>query len=176
MAELVTQAEYSRMRGCSRAAVTNAVKDKRITLINGKIDPEVADFQWKRNTDPVQAARTDFGRPSQAASGNSAGGESPAAETSEILLARTRTERARAELFEIEIAEKKGALAKTESIEKAAFDKGRVMRSALEGLSDRLAPVLAAETDPAKIHQLLNTEMKRVLRELAEGENNQTRQ
>ena len=48
--EWMTQAEYARARGVSREAVRKAVKAGRIALVNGKIDPGMADGQWDRNT------------------------------------------------------------------------------------------------------------------------------
>ncbi|TCS37474.1 hypothetical protein EDC30_104278 [Paucimonas lemoignei] len=174
MAELITKAAYARRRGVSPAAVTKAVKSGRITEIDGKIDPDVADIQWSRNTDVAQSARTSdsiLKSPTSTKESRQEGQEDSA-----ILVARTRTEIARAELFEIEIAEKRGTLVLAEGVKKAAFEKARIVRSALEGLPDRLAPVLAAETDPARCHQLMMAEIKRVLRELAAGEGEQTRQ
>ncbi|MGB6054610.1 MAG: elements of external origin, partial [Burkholderiaceae bacterium] len=47
---MLTQAEYAKRRGCSAVAVHKAVKAGRISLIDGKIDPAVADIQWGRNT------------------------------------------------------------------------------------------------------------------------------
>ncbi|WP_289241706.1 hypothetical protein [Delftia sp.] len=55
--ELVTQAEYARRRGVAKSAVAKAVKEQRIALIDGKIDPAVADIQWQQNT----RARADSG-------------------------------------------------------------------------------------------------------------------
>lgn len=57
MRELITKAEYARRRGVSKQAVCKAANTGRITLVDGKVDPEVADVQWARNTDPAQAAR-----------------------------------------------------------------------------------------------------------------------
>lgn len=177
MAELITKAAYARRRGVSAAAVTKAVQAGRITEIDGKIDPDVADIQWARNTDLTQSVRTNHAilKPPPSAKDSRPEGND-GREDSAIMVARTRTETARAELFEIEIAEKRGTLVAAEGVKKAAFEKARIVRSALEGLPDRLAPVLTAETDPARCHQLMMAEIKRVLRELAEGEGEQTRQ
>ena len=56
--ELITQAEYARRRGVAKSAVAKAVAEGRITLINGKVDPAVADIQWAQNT----RTRADSGR------------------------------------------------------------------------------------------------------------------
>lgn len=47
---LMSQAEYAKHRGVSHVAVHKAIKEERIMLIGGKIDPMVADIQWSANT------------------------------------------------------------------------------------------------------------------------------
>lgn len=49
----------------------------------------------------------------------------------------------------------------------ALTDNAAAMRAALERLPDRIAPVLAAESDPRRIYQLLDDEIGLVLDELA---------
>ena len=61
-AELITQSEYARRRGVAKSAVAKAVSERRITLVDGKIDPVIADIQWQRNT----RARGDSGKASTA--------------------------------------------------------------------------------------------------------------
>lgn len=63
MPELITPAEYARRRPCHHTAVLKAIKTGRISLIDGKIDPEVANIQWDKNTRP----RTQKPQPSPAA-------------------------------------------------------------------------------------------------------------
>ena len=47
----LSKAEYARHRGCSRAAVTKAIKSGRISVEpDGSIDPEKADREWQANT------------------------------------------------------------------------------------------------------------------------------
>jgi hypothetical protein len=55
--ELITPAEYARRRGVSRAAVTKAILRCRIPLVDGLLDPLVADTLWKARTDPEQQRR-----------------------------------------------------------------------------------------------------------------------
>jgi hypothetical protein len=47
------------------------------------------------------------------------------------------------------------------------FALGRRLRDGLMGLPDRLAPVLAGESDAAVIHRLLTEELERGLEELS---------
>jgi hypothetical protein len=62
MAKLMTQAEYARSRGLSRAAVCIAIREKRISTVEGlngrkMLDPDIADREWDENTDPDQSER-----------------------------------------------------------------------------------------------------------------------
>lgn len=54
--DLLSLSAYARHRGCDEAAVRKAVKANRISLIDGKIDPDVADIQWAKNTRPRAAS------------------------------------------------------------------------------------------------------------------------
>ena len=72
---LITQAEYSKHRGVSEAAVSKAIKAGRISLIDGKIDPVAADAQWARNS-RVRAGRGRPGHVAPAAGAQDPGGAS----------------------------------------------------------------------------------------------------
>src|SRR5467141_119831 len=62
---------YARHRNVTPAAVRKAIKSGRITAVDGKIDPAVADRDW--------AANTDESKPRNSVSGNPGGGQaSPA--------------------------------------------------------------------------------------------------
>src|SRR5947209_7245257 len=62
-------------------------------------------------------------------------------------------------------------------IDPAAADAAiAALRDRLLNLPDRLAPILAAETDGGRVHDMISTEIKAVLRELALGETEPARQ
>jgi phage terminase Nu1 subunit (DNA packaging protein) len=52
--QLVSMREYAKLRKVSAMAVSKAVKAGRVTLLNGKIDVNLADRQWSANTQPGQ--------------------------------------------------------------------------------------------------------------------------
>jgi len=59
---LFSRREYARHRGVTVSAVQKAIETGRITLTDGKIDPEKADKEWTENTNPAyNATRTDDG-------------------------------------------------------------------------------------------------------------------
>lgn len=207
MSDLISLRAYARLRreralpGGSLRAVQKAIAAKRIRLIDGKIDPEVADIQWDRNTDPDQQKRGASGgtpsslgeletpprEPGHNGSGAVAAGVQTSApagnggsqahddQVSRIREA-ARADAARAELLHLELDLKRGNLVRAEDVRKAAFDKARVARDRLMAIPDRLAPLLAAESDPRKAHALLAEELHRVCAELAAGEDKPTRQ
>lgn len=55
--------EYARHRGVSHVAVMKAVKAGRISNIDGKIDPVVADREWAQNTDTSRVKNSVTGDP-----------------------------------------------------------------------------------------------------------------
>lgn len=171
MRQLLTFTAYAKRRGVSVVAVSKAVKVGRITTIldekgRRRIDPEVADIQWARNTDPVQAKR---------AAGQREQASPPAFQDPATGSVRDRVETARAELFELELAEKRGMLVSAEEVRRAAFEKARVARDAMLSIPSRLAAVVAAEPDAAKCHDLLSVEIRKVCDEIAAGEASATR-
>jgi hypothetical protein len=172
--ELVGLREYARRRGVTLQAVQKAIKSGRITPIGGQIDPEVADIQWQRNTAPNRSA----GLAASAALGGAVtrapiaprgGRDSDSAIKAEpsLLDARTRREQAMAELAELELAEKRGELVAAAAIEKALATKILSVRESLDTLTDRITPLLAAETDPAKVYALLRMEIRQALSQLS---------
>jgi len=50
---LVSMRQYAEMRGVSAMAVSKAAAVGRITLVDGKVDVELADCQWRENTHPA---------------------------------------------------------------------------------------------------------------------------
>ena len=53
-------------------------------------------------------------------------------------------------------------------IKKSSFAKGRAIREALTNLADRLSHQLAGEDDATVIHQIINSEHKEALNNLAQ--------
>jgi hypothetical protein len=126
-AQFMTQAAYSRHRGVSRSAVAKAVADGRIVLIDGRIDPTIADAQWKTNTRARSDVRS-HGKSEQpdATTGGSYG------------TARARRELAEASLAEIQLAEKRGELINRAGVEMAIETGFRQIRDSVMAAPDRM--------------------------------------
>lgn len=180
--ELITQAEYARRRGVSEAAVSKAVKAGRITLIDGKIDPAVADVQWEANT------RKAVGR----------GGAPATAAPSRLRAAQTRSyaladdhdgehdddppapgghfdyegSRAKREHHEATMAEAKalaflGRLVETAKVRTAVADIGRVVADHLERIPDRVSAQITPAMSLADIHARIEAELTHLRADLA---------
>ncbi|BEP42250.1 hypothetical protein [Variovorax sp. V15] len=182
---LISLADYALHRGCSKAAVTKAAQAGRITLIDGKIDPMIADAQWKANTRariPARAARDEPGLPAAraardepglpaaeaGAAGPAAGGASGGGD--DYWDSRGRREAAEAELAELKVAEQRRELIRVSAVELVWAASLAAAREHLLQVRARLGPLLAAETDVFKIEQLLDEEHSKALQLLAGAE------
>lgn len=163
--ELVTPAEYARRRGVSSAAVKKAIDSGRISTIEGKIDPDVANIQWKRNTRP----RADYHVGAVPASSSPAdtGDEDP--HRSRMWEYREQRERAEAQLKQLELAQALGNLVEVAEVERIQFALARAVRDSLLSMPDRLAPLLAANSSIDECRRMLDEELRAVLTQLAES-------
>jgi hypothetical protein len=161
--QLISQAEYAKRRGCSQVAVHKAVKAGRITLIDGKIDPAVADVQWQANT----RARVST-RPPQGEGATAAGAPRMADDDGDgYWQSRARREKAEADTAELKLAELRGDLVRADAIRAVHAKRLAGLREALLQLPARLSPVLAAEADQARCHDALQRELHAVLASVA---------
>ena len=80
--------------------------------------------------------------------------------------AQFRKETALADLREMEVRRKRGDLVEKVKVEAEAFRCGRTVRDALLALPDRLAGVLASESDQKKVHAILTKEIRQALEAL----------
>lgn len=170
---LISKAEYARRRGVSGAAVTRAIKDGRITTTaDGRIDPELADEQWSRNTRSRGAPRSAASAepaPAAAVEPSSPEQPKPRRELGEFDEARTRREKAQADLAELELAVKRGELVRAEDVERALAGNLIAVREALDALADRLSAAITPEMTQADKHRLIRQEHRAALSVFAEA-------
>ena len=159
---LMTMAEYARHRGCSRVAVGKAVKAGRISLVNGKIDPAVADIQWEKNSRARAGTHTSAQLPLVVVA---AADEPP--KVDDYMTNRNRREAAEAERAELSLAEDKGQLIRVDAVKAALAGVFSSVRDALLQIPARLGPQLAAESDAAKAQSMLHAEIHQALQQLA---------
>lgn len=177
--ELISQREYARRCRLSPSTVNEAIKRGRITLVEGKIDPVLADREWAENTDPSTPrnrisgnpkhtrARGQVAQPMELGGGNySADGNGSAAGYAK---ARAAREIYQAQLAKLQLDRQRGELVRADEVKIAAFNAARRVRNQLLALPGRVAAVLAATEDAAQIQRILNDEIERICWELSDG-------
>lgn len=178
MRQLLSLRGYARHRDVNLSAVQKAIATNRISTVTDsrgkkKIDPAVADIQWAQNTNPLQQERgslKDFER-TQAdlagASGLTLAGEKSTVPTSALSEEKAETENIRRQLLEIQLAQKRGELVRADDISRALANKLKAAQEHLNTMADRLAPLLAAETDVSKVDAMLRAEIRRAMTQIA---------
>ena len=151
----MSYSEYARHRGCSPASITKAVSKGKITPINGKIDPEKADQEWISNSTRLQNREKNF----QLA-------EEVAPDTTAMSLSRIKAmhEGLRAKKTKLEIDQLEGTLIDAKAVKDASFKQARLVRDTLLSIPNRLAPVIANETDEHRVFELIHEEVVSSLR------------
>jgi hypothetical protein len=194
--EPVSLRAYARHRGVSLRAVQKAIQAGRIEKTPaGKIDVQIADTQWDRRTaprpliakqsdkpqDPQKQEAVPAGSPSRhpaepnhtpnaAADPRMDLPRSDLPGTSGIDYSRARAVRETylARMSKLDFEERSDKLVSRDEVEVAAFTKFRTFRDGMLNLPDRLAAILAAESDSAKVHEILATEIRKALAEFAD--------
>lgn len=183
---LVSQREYSRIRGVSHSAVRKAIATGRISTSDGtskgKIDPAVADREWAENTDLSTSRNSVAGAPKHRRAkdgpslpmeldgGNGDGsGRSAGAGGTGYARARAAREAALAQIAKLDLDERMGVLVRADEVKLAAFNAARKARDQLIAIPARLAPVLVAVETSAEIEALLDSEIERICKELSHG-------
>ena len=175
---LITQAEWARRRGFSRQYVSRLVQRGVVRLTKGRIDPAQADAALAAVREPARPTRREGAmkaEPGAARPASRAGRDEPPSlpqggDLSSLLLrTRIRSEAEKVKLLEIKAKVEAGRYVDAAEVKVAAFNRVRVVRDALLGIPERLAAVLAAESDQAKVHALLASEVRQALEELTGG-------
>ena len=164
---LITMAELAKLKNVSRMAVSKKVKsgklDTAIVNHNGRklVNKEEAfrlwDLQAPPSKDTIVRKKLKQEIDSKKEEEIPAYGESKA-----------KREYFLAELAKLDVQEKKQQLVSVEDIRKSSFVTGRSIREALTNLADRLSHQLAGEDDATVIHNLLSTEHREALENLAQ--------
>jgi hypothetical protein len=181
----MTLRAYARHRGVSLRAVQKALKSGRIsTREDGRLDAEASDANWARNTAPrpqppsTPAAAKPAKTPAAAHQSVHHNSDTPRREPTEPLKvesgleyskARAVRETYLARLAKIDFEERTAKLVSSDEVQVAAFNRFRQFRDGMLNIPDRLAAVLAAESQPRRVHELLTTEIRKALMEFGDA-------
>ena len=156
---ILSQRAYARHRGVALSAVQKSIETGRIsTQPDGRIDSEQADVDWEQNTTRHAPPIAKRGQDEDDASIFGA---------SQYTKARAVREYYQARLARIEYEERVAKLVAKDEVQVAAFNKFRQFRDHMLNIPDRVAAVVAAETEASKCYEVLATEVRRALNEFA---------
>lgn len=158
-AVLVTASELARALNVSPTAVAKARDAGRLTAIGDRFDLAVAKIQWDANRKRRRAEQR-RPEPGDAVIEQSSGGA--------YWDAKTRREQAEAELAELKAAEQRRELVRRVAVEREIAGRLVALRESLEVLGDRLAALMAVETDPVICRRLIRDEHRKTLATFAE--------
>lgn len=163
--ELITRAEYAIRRGVAARTIGKYCQRKVIPLHDGKIDPDEADAALEiflveplgsgRAGDPVDITEEGTSRRKAKLNNNS---------YTEV---RTQEKNLKIELLELDVALKKGTMVLTKDVEYAAFTAAREIRDSMLNIPDRVAAILAAETDEIRVRDILTEHIEGELEALS---------
>ncbi len=172
----VRPAELARRLGVSRQAVSDLVRRGILTPdANGRIDEAAARAAILASVHPtsktVQAAQASAPAPiapvAAAPAPAPAAAPQPEAAATNYHVAKTMREAAEAHIARLKLAEMRGELIRTDAVRAVMSNIFATTREAVLQMPARLAPLLAAESDPAAVQNLLHAELHAALESLA---------
>ena len=181
---LISLRAYARHRDVSLTAVQKARDSGRISLINGKIDPEVADIQWAKNTRPDKqenGSLKEFEKTQAQLSAGIADFELSSTKNTSVnfnvnglSVEKAETEAIRRQLLELQLLQKKGDLINRKNIEFAMASKLIDANKLMVSMIKNISPELAAETDVHKIEINLRNRIASIMNLISVQAPNQT--
>jgi len=162
---LLSLRQYATSRNVVLKSVQKAIDSGRITVEeNGKINPELADAQWKANTDTRrQPIDGEYGGNSNASGNNS----------DQLKNARMVRAIYEAKLVEMDYKQKSRSLVEKTAVYREQFAAARVLRDTLLTIGDRVAPLILGKSNITEIAEAMNAEVRRALREFADRMDNE---
>ena len=159
---IMSMRAYARHRDVALSAVQKAIKAGRIAkLPNGQIDSDAADVSWKRNTRTYAPAVTRQPAQVEEDSGGVGAGQ--------YHKARTIREHYNARMAKVDYEERVGQLISVDEVKITAFNKFRQFRDNMLNIAERIAAMIAAESEAAKCHGILTEEIRRALNDFADA-------
>jgi hypothetical protein len=153
---------YARYRGVALSAVQKAIKSRRISVQpDGRIESERADIQWERNTAQHAPPVAQRGQDEDDASSTFGG--------SQYTKARAVREHYQARIAKIDYEERIAKLVSKDEVQVAAFNKFRQFRDHMLNIPDRVAAMVAAESDAARCYEIIAIEIRKALNEFADS-------
>lgn len=154
----MTKTEYAKHRGISQSMVSKLLRDDRIIATeDNMIDQEISDILMDKFSESPLRNPTDDLRESML---NQLSDVGSYAENRAALTGY------KAEMAKIDLDRAKNSIVDIAVVRNAAFTTARRVRDAILSISDRIAPIVAAETNTHRVRTLLDSELRKALEEL----------
>ena len=184
--KLVSLRELSRILGVTKRAVEQAIEYGRITPEkkerHGKswryfFNSDKAAKDWVDNTDQSMKfgpTRREMGKgPQPLRNGEGTKGEkreSKEQKPTTFNEIRTEREKINLEIEKITLQKLEGSVVETDAVKSLFFEMSSRVSQSIMTVADRIAPIVATQTDPKKIKDLLKKELSDALSSFADGE------
>ncbi|MFT6220495.1 MAG: pyruvate/2-oxoglutarate dehydrogenase complex dihydrolipoamide acyltransferase (E2) component [Rickettsiales bacterium] len=168
---------YAKHRGISETAVRKAIKAGRITKNkNDKIDSNLADNQWQKNTDPAQikepskSQQTAKQDQEKVNGHHNISGQSPLSLGPSYQQSRAIKEAYNAKLTRLQFERESKKLISADEVKVSAFNAARMTRDRMFNIPDRVIPQLVGKTDIHQMKELLKIEITKALEGLSNND------
>ncbi len=159
--KLVSMKQYAKDREVSYELIRRYCKNEpiKITLIDGKINPEKADAELEANLQINGNAKLSKKgkRDTEITETN---------HTTEFNKAKARREKSKADLAELEYQEKVGLLISVADVQKEAEDLYRAFRDQMLNVTIRATKKLLGETNEFKFRKILKAEIENAIKQI----------
>jgi hypothetical protein len=182
---LISRREYARRRGVSEKAVRKAIEAGKIPVVDGMIDPEIADAAWIRNRDAGQdsklaeAVQSLAQAPAAAPPVSSAAPEQqqiaerqqPAFELAPLTAARIRATEESAAIKEITRRRLEGGLLEAEEVDRTWGEILQVFKDRLRMIQDDddVVDALVATNQRSEVRSILTRAVLSALDAMSKG-------
>lgn len=166
--ELVSRAEYAKRRGVAPRTIGKYVQRGIIPLHGNKIDPEEATLCLERHlVVPFGVDRKTVGTrsPGDKAKNNT---QLYGSKATSFVNARTREKEIKVQMLELDLKLKTGEMVMVKDVELAAFTMARKIRDRMLNIPDRVAAIVAAETDEVEVRNIILFQIENELSDLSQ--------
>ena len=164
MTTRLSKSAYARRRGVTEGAVRQAIKSGRISIgDDGKIDPDLADVEWQKNT-----LKANY--PDNAVTTSSDKSDVNPAKAANYQQAKTAHEVLKAQTAKVNLDKLKGSLIDRDKALAHVFKLARSERDSWLNFPARVSAELASKlnADENQVYSLLTEYITRHLKELSE--------
>jgi phage terminase Nu1 subunit (DNA packaging protein) len=147
----INKSQCATLLGITKQRISQLVKEGKLIFgSDGKISPDEAKAQFNKTKERTTSNSFD------------------AHEEESLTFYKTRTEKFRSMLEEIEYKKANGELLDVNDVKQNAFKIGKKLHDSLLSIPERISPNLAVETNPAEIRKILIKEIRETLAQIAD--------